>query len=293
MKLPNFLAFLPILALKERMGIPRDKLGDLKTLRIEVTRLSIEEVKDLEGDGLEVGIDDVEFLEDGTLGYKDRRVLLYIRDVAFGGAHERQRNDPRYHVAACEMLRRMKRIGRFSQRYVVSTRTDGVFRLHYVQAGLHAEKHLDVCQYCLGAIRYRNFDHNKMDRSQRREIVSFFTVTDFFDRYPRSLHVAEPKHSDATAPTNDYSADFFEISQAYRAKVGWKCEECGISLDEPHKRRYLHVHHLDGAKNNNSEDNLRALCVLCHSKQPLHSHMKHTASYQEFMRSHLDWPSGV
>jgi 5-methylcytosine-specific restriction endonuclease McrA len=284
MKLPNFLFFGPLNSLKARMGIPLEKLGSLRSVTIGVTRLSIQEAKKLEEEGLEVDIEDVEFLSDGTIAYKDRRVLLYIRDVSFGGSSEKQANDPRFHIAACKMLHRMKSIGRFEQRYVVSTRIDGNFKLHYVQAGLKLDKKLDVCQYCLGKLRYRNFDYGLMKRPQRKAIVNGFSISEFFEKYPRALHGAVPKHDDVTAPTNQYSADFFEISQSYRAKVDWRCEECRIVLDSPDTRRYLHVHHLDGAKNNNAEQNLKALCVLCHSKQPMHGHMKHTASYIEFVR---------
>lgn len=47
-------------------------------------------------------------------------------------------------------------------------------------------------------------------------------------------------------------------------KRGNKCESCGLEtwLDFPIT---LEVHHIDGDKTNNSEDNLQLLCPNCHS----------------------------
>jgi hypothetical protein len=35
----------------------------------------------------------------------------------------------------------------------------------------------------------------------------------------------------------------------------------------------LHVHHVDGNKNNNQDGNLQVLCKACHRLQPLHDHL--------------------
>jgi hypothetical protein len=40
-------------------------------------------------DGLDISLDDLKVLEDGTLAYKDSRVLLYIRDVPIYGDRNR------------------------------------------------------------------------------------------------------------------------------------------------------------------------------------------------------------
>ncbi|WP_209022170.1 HNH endonuclease signature motif containing protein [Pseudomonas fluorescens] len=39
------------------------------------------------------------------------------------------------------------------------------------------------------------------------------------------------------------------------------------------QRHLLHVHHVNGVKQDNSSANLLPLCIDCHRKQPLHDHM--------------------
>lgn len=291
MKLFNFIHYEPFNTLKERMGIPRHKLGSVKTISIEKALLTADEDIKLKTDGLEVDINEVNFLDDGTLGYKDRRVLLYIRDVKYGAWSKGKAKDPKFHISACKMLLQMKTAGRFQQRYVVATREDGLFPLHYIASDEHETKKLNVCQFCLGNIKYKGFDYKIMSDVQRYSIVDQFSIADFFEQYPKSLQYNEPLHNDITAPTNKYPENFGEISSAYRNRIGWKCEQCGIVLADTNLRRYLHVHHKDGGQHNNVDSNLEALCVYCHASEPMHSHMKRTMQYESFVRIWNKWRS--
>jgi hypothetical protein len=281
MKLPNFIKFMPFLNLKAKMGIPAERLGRIKPLEFKRgTTLTLDELAAITTSGLDVGIDEVRFLQDGTIAFKDRRVLLYIRDVQFG---DRKPKDPKFHVSSCKMLHQMKRSGRFEQRYVISTRSDGIFHLHYIAKKEKAQKRLEICQFCLGNLSYKGFNYNRMTELQRRQAVDGFSIPEFFQHYPISLHTDEPLYDDINAPTNTYPDNFREISLAYRESVGWKCEKCGIALGKEKLRRYLHVHHKNGAKNNNSTNNLMALCIHCHADEPLHAHLKFTSLYAEYL----------
>ena len=62
-----------------------------------------------------------------------------------------------------------------------------------------------------------------------------------------------------------------DYSWLYRHVRGWQCEECQLSLNSD--RQYLHTHHLYGTQHNDPND-LRALCIACHSKQPGENHRK-------------------
>ena len=75
-----------------------------------------------------------------------------------------------------------------------------------------------------------------------------------------------------------------ELSIWYRKKQDWICENCGIHLSS--RKVFLDTHHIRGRVYNNPDD-LKALCIKCHSDQtqPVdHSFMKESSRYQNFMR---------
>lgn len=83
----------------------------------------------------------------------------------------------------------------------------------------------------------------------------------------------------------DYQAEWWrELSEEYRNDKDWTCEECQLCLDADHQ--YLHVHHIRGTQYNDPED-LKALCIACHSEQPgSHQRLKQSPDYPEFMRKY-------
>ena len=62
-----------------------------------------------------------------------------------------------------------------------------------------------------------------------------------------------------------YTRNWDDISRKYREKHDYTCEECGLRIDNLYDRQYIHVHHIDANKLNNTESNLRCLCLRCHS----------------------------
>ena len=100
MKLPDFFNFEPLNLIKEKMGVPRNVYGVL-TVLIDPGRLTEEELKKLtSSDGIDISPDELSILPDGTLAYKNSRVLLYIRDM--------ERYEPRFHLANCSTLQEMR-----------------------------------------------------------------------------------------------------------------------------------------------------------------------------------------
>lgn len=280
MKLPDFLALPELNALRSRMGIAPDKLGNLATEGIRHT-LTDDELKKITSIGIDVDIDDVEFRSDGTLGYKGRRVLLYIRDWNNYGGRD---SEPKFHISGCETLSYMKRVKRF-QRYVVASKADGMFDVNVRKNGriTRGPRRLDVCQTCLANLAFEGFRMDDL-RSKRVAFVKSFELNRFFDAYPVSLHAEEPNHFSDTAPEDDYAPDFSPRSQKLREAARWTCEECSTRLAGQDERKYLHVHHIDGSKWNDSPTNLRVLCIACHARQPLHGHMKSLPDYVGFLR---------
>ena len=84
-------------------------------------------------------------------------------------------------------------------------------------------------------------------------------------------------------PSFDYQSEAFRsLSHWVRKSAKWKCEQCGINLNNDHL--YLDAHHIWGTQYNSLSD-LEALCVGCHAEQPGNGHLL-LSRYQEFMRKY-------
>src|SRR6266436_5480005 len=117
MMLPDFIEFEPFNRLRRLMNAP---LPENFSSGYTINRLTQDDLdRALEGiEGVTVeDISDVEVLPDETLVYKDRRVLLYIRDKRVFPGNNPQQHFPKFHVANCSKLGQMRQNGRFG-RYV-------------------------------------------------------------------------------------------------------------------------------------------------------------------------------
>ena len=141
---------------------------------------------------------------------------------------------------------------------------------------------LDLCQNCLDNLVFDGFSLN-LPKQHRLIIVSQFTIRRFFEKFPKSLFSARPAGAAETAPLNNYPEDFDEISKRAREQRGWRCQCRRRDFSRPTDRKYLHVHHRNGMKNENFEGNLQVLCLKCHANQPQHDHLKKLPEYREFL----------
>ncbi len=281
MQLPNFLIDADLLDLRHRMRA--DILGDLR-LKARGDTLTEAELEKLSGVGIDVEWDQVRVLPDGTLAYKQTRVVLYIRDIHLYGQQSEPDRMPKYHVADCRTLKDMRAQGR-SNRYVIATRTDGLFSVNLLRAEQlrrSRDEALVVCQNCLAGLNFDGFRFG-LEQVQKRRIVSDFSLPRFFKVYPHSLLQRSDHDEDVTAPLNEYSRDFPEIAAKLKDQRGLRCEDCGILLAKHGERRFLHVHHVNGMRYDNAISNLRLLCFGCHVEQPNHGHMRADPAYKEFI----------
>ncbi len=244
---------------------------------MQIQVLTLDEI--LRTSGQEVDISEVGFSDDGTILYQGRRVILHIRDISPYGGEVKL---PKYHLTNCTTLQNMWAKKR-SERYVVSTRHDGFFKIKISSDnGLweDRESRLDVCKFCLTGLNWDNYASAK----QKGSIFNSFKLQHFFERYQNSPISFRPTHTDVTAPINDYTKDFPDISLRYRESKNWKCESCLADLSKKELRRFLHVHHISGDKRVNNYDNLRSLCISCHEQQDNHTHLSNTPEYLEYQR---------
>lgn len=278
-KLPDFLMSSLLNELRHSMKAP---LTQSFVFESKFKQIDIPISERLRKSGIDVNIDEIKIHDDGTLLYDGYRVLLYIRDITTINGQEKM---PRYHLAYCQTLEKMHRDNRFG-RYVVANSDSGQFHVNVMDSEIKTQAvKLNVCQNCLDTIRWMNFDLKKMSRSARLSLVSHFSLQAFFKAYPRDLISIKPLHNSDTAPLNDYPNNWSEISHKTKMLRGSKCKNCGVLL-ENHSSKFLHVHHRNGLKNDNSDSNLIVLCIACHAEQPKHSHMKSLPDYQEFMKKY-------
>jgi hypothetical protein len=272
--LPDFTNDTLMNRLRAAMGA--DLVAPISELQIAV--LTLDEI--LRTTGQEVDIGEIEFADDGTLMYKGRHVILYIRDKSF---YNDKLQMPKFHLANCTTLKEMWAKKR-SERYVVSTRDSGLFKMNISRDGgttwNESEEPLDVCKNCLSTLDWDGY--GGASASTKRSIFDEFELEGFFKRYPNSPVTFTPLHTDVTAPINDYPANFLEVSKAFRESVSYRCQGCGTDLSDQKLRRFLHVHHKDGIKSNCSASNLMALCIECHIGQANHGHLANSPDFHEY-----------
>ena len=274
MILPDFLAWAPLNNLRSQMAAP---IADsFTTISFKFIELPL--IEQLEGDGIDINIDELSSLADGTIQYRGHRVLLYIRDVKnYGG----RSFTPRFHLTFCSTLRTKQRDKQMSK-YVVATRNDGRFLVNTNEGtGASSLTKLVVCQNCLADIAWKGFDMSQ-PRTARNKQAEEFSLKEYFTKYQRDLFGLKPEHDADTSPRNDYPPDWPAISVAVRTRQAYRCESCSRQLLGADSR-YLHVHHINGRRDESHDANLRVLCVRCHAEQPDHGHLKSSVDYLNFI----------
>ena len=200
----------------------------------------------------------------GLLAFEGIHVTLHICDpnVLRVQLEQVPAENPKYHLVECTTLYQMRAAGRFN-RYIVSSNKDGKFRVRPMTPNYRREQDemnavLLPCKHCL----------KKLGRDDSRP--EEFDLADFFATHASTFR-SLPRYTPGTIGAGEYTSDWHKVSTRIRDRAGWKCQECSVNCSN-HKE-LLHVHHIDGNKGNNRTRNLKALCICCHAKQPMHGGM--------------------
>lgn len=159
---------------------------------------------------------------------------------------------PRFHIRQCQTIRQFMASGAFTHEYRRAN-TEQVM-VHNIDTDKdETVENLPLCGYCARLIAAENPDMKSSD------FVAILRKADE-GRTPDRAEV------DLFGYTRDWEA----ISTAYRELKDYTCERCGLHIDNPFDRQYIHVHHRDGNKLNNRTSNLECLCIRCHARSDAH-----------------------
>ncbi len=272
MNLPDFSKHVGLNQLRQNMGTELISWNSGE----EWNSINIDKV--LVTTGIEITPDKIEYADDGTLEYGGQKLVVYIRDQYVPSDATREEL-PKFHVADCVALQEMRKLNRYD-RYVVTYRRDGKFIVNFLRdKKQEIECRLYVCKNCLDRLNYNGY--RRHGYSGRNAIRDHFNLRAFFEKYDSQI-TREPTHTDITAPVNTYPPNWEQISYRYKEKRNWKCEECGVNLKD--ERKFLHVHHINGQKNDSNEKNFLALCIGCHANKPQHHQLRSDPDYREYMQ---------
>ncbi len=253
-------------------GLNQRPLNDRERLIIELE------------EGKEIPLEDVTPVHGGLLSVKGEQVLLYIKDT-------RQDKDTllydpenarRFHIFECRTLNDMRRNGRF-ERYVVTTNRSGVFGVEATDPHsgniTNHEVELLVCKNCIKDLNWNKFA--EFAGAEKKGIWLSFSIEDFFSEFA-TFFSSKPTHTDITAPPGGYVKKWKSIATSYKELRNWRCTSCGVDLSK--HPMLLHAHHENGVLSDNSEANIKVLCVLCHAEKPYHSRVKPTPKNEHLIK---------
>lgn len=267
MKLINFRTQRRYIKLWQDMGIPRN-YGVEFNFRTKINQMVWENPEIIDKP---IRLDEIKDIitDEGFITSDGRRVIVYINNQPIQYFKSEGGSTYKFHLTWCRTLDSMSRNGRY-KKYVVSSKTDGFFHINYVDGEKIVRQEVEklyVCKNCLKALNWHGYEHKGY--KDKEKIYDDFDLEEFFSAYKNDNEAnfaSVPEENDITAPPNIYDKDWKVLSQIYRERHNWTCEECHrqMKMDERH---LLHVHHRDGVKSNCKPSNLVVLCADCHQKK--------------------------
>jgi hypothetical protein len=266
-------------------------LAEIKNLRVEVQPIP---------DPIHAVVEDTRFTYTGK---ELEKFVLHVSQTCKVGAVMRRagkpfavyirqphmNNEPRVHLTWCKKLEDMKAAGLYD-RYVATDTTEsdstgvGLFAM---DRGYSTKERLAVCLLCRKNIE-RGFGV-RSSAMEKKYLVRLsedrhgLNVAGWFSDVGLTLVESAitllPNKSADLLDHRNYTDDWRDVSWKMREGKGWRCSQCSVNLSA--WRALLQVHHVNHIRSDNRAENLKVLCLQCHSNQPAHEHMKNAPDYRE------------
>ena len=227
-----------------------------------------------QGEGLDVDSSDIfstntgelfVILKDGSI----RKTIIHIVDIS---SWRENWGYPRFHIYECEKIKEMQNRGK-KHRYKASGRKDSEFYL--IKKDKKWNETLEICSYCLN--EYNNqFNFNKIKQN--------FSLGEYIESHINHSKFSDVQLDICTVP-NAYTKSWSSISKKRKEQENYICQTCGQGFSDKECKKFLHVHHIDANKRNNTPENLKVLCIECHCKEHNHGHIKQSPMYKEWLKS--------
>ena len=220
-------------------------------------------------------------LPDGTLV----KVNLYIatKSIDKSLAHISAKDLYKYHIYKCSTISQMFDSGR-KHRYKINNRENGTFHCklfnkYNIKLEERENQKLNICKNCLGQFLNLNTYPSNDD-------VENFNLKNFHQQNSSFFGFDTSKLEKGEESThNAYSEQWKEISTQFKTKKNYTCEKCTWKANNHSQKKFIHTHHQNGDKTNNGKDNLKVLCIECHSNvDEYHLQIKSQSNYRDFIQ---------
>lgn len=220
-------------------------------------------------------------LPDGTIV----KVNLYIAVKSTDRAslnYIKPKDIYKYHIYKCSTISQMFDTGR-KHRYKINNRDDGTFFYTFndYQGRILSTKDnqkLNICKNCLKRFLQKQFasDYDVENFDLKEFHIQNSSI--FGNINTSSLEMGED------AKPNEYTGNWREVSNKIKQRYDYTCQNCGWKAKNSYEKSFIHTHHQNGDKQNNRDENLRVLCIKCHSQVDIyHKRIQHGEKYREYI----------
>ena len=198
-----------------------------------------------------------------------RKAIIHIVDISTWNENW---GYPKFHIYFCKTIEEMQNKGK-KHKYKASSRKDG--RFYLIKEKKRWNEPLEICSNCLTLYN---------DQFREYKTKKNFPLKEWIKNPMSDSELPKVALDICTVP-NRYTDNWHKISKTVKERENYICQTCKKDFSSKECKKFLHVHHNDSDKRNNTIENLIPLCIECHSKKHNHGHMKQNSMYKKWLKS--------